>query len=283
MKIIFGKVICMVLGLLAYGPYGLVLGLVIGHIFDKSLNNIMHPPQHAEHVRALFFKTVFEVIGCIAKADGHVSEREIQTVREIMLSDFRLTPQHMQLAIRYFNHGKSVMFNLPYELHKFKFVCRDYIDLRNFFLELIVKAATAEGRLSTQQHKLLENICIALNISIQELNTHLYQHGYGPGYVDPQRAYSAYSNYSSADARSNTEYERPREPKVDALSAAYRLLGVQPQDNIKVVKAAYRKLVSQYHPDKLASKGLPKEMMENAKQKTQQITAAYDLIMRSRS
>jgi DnaJ like chaperone protein len=36
--------------------------------------------------------------------------------------------------------------------------------------------------------------------------------------------------------------------------------------------------MSQHHPDKLMAKGLPPEMMESAKQKTQEIQAAYDLI-----
>jgi DnaJ like chaperone protein len=36
--------------------------------------------------------------------------------------------------------------------------------------------------------------------------------------------------------------------------------------------------MSQHHPDKLVAKGLPPEMMETAKQKAQDIQAAYELI-----
>ena len=46
----------------------------------------------------------------------------------------------------------------------------------------------------------------------------------------------------------------------------------------KEIKRAYRRLLSQHHPDKLVAKGLPEEMMTIAKEKTQEIISAYELI-----
>jgi DnaJ like chaperone protein len=48
------------------------------------------------------------------------------------------------------------------------------------------------------------------------------------------------------------------------------------------LKKAYKKLMAQHHPDKLMSQGLPPELMELAKQKTQDIQAAYELIRKHR-
>jgi DnaJ like chaperone protein len=48
------------------------------------------------------------------------------------------------------------------------------------------------------------------------------------------------------------------------------------------VKKAYRKLVSQYHPDKLVSRGLPEEMMEMAKTRVREINKAYEHIKQAR-
>jgi DnaJ like chaperone protein len=62
------------------------------------------------------------------------------------------------------------------------------------------------------------------------------------------------------------------------LADACKVLGVNSTDDAAVIKRAYRKLMSEHHPDKLVAKGLPPEMMEMAKQKTQAIQAAYDLI-----
>ena len=69
------------------------------------------------------------------------------------------------------------------------------------------------------------------------------------------------------------------EQSAEQLENAYKVLGVTPENSASEVKKAYRKLMSQHHPDKLVAKGLPPEMMEVAKQKTQDIQAAYELIV----
>ena len=48
------------------------------------------------------------------------------------------------------------------------------------------------------------------------------------------------------------------------------------------LKRAYRRLINQHHPDKLIAKGMPPEMLQVAKQKTQAISAAYKIIRSSR-
>jgi DnaJ like chaperone protein len=67
-----------------------------------------------------------------------------------------------------------------------------------------------------------------------------------------------------------------------SLKDAYRLLGVDDKVNDVELKKAYRRLMSQHHPDKLVAKGLPEELIRDATEKTQQIKAAYELIRESR-
>jgi len=65
---------------------------------------------------------------------------------------------------------------------------------------------------------------------------------------------------------------------VNEKSEAYAVLGVTPQDSKADIKKAYRRLMSQHHPDKLVSKGLPEEMIKVATEKSQKIRDAYDLL-----
>ena len=66
------------------------------------------------------------------------------------------------------------------------------------------------------------------------------------------------------------------------LSAAYALLAIESSASMEEVKRAYRRQMSQHHPDKLVAKGLPEEMIDIANRKTQDIKSAYDLIRKSR-
>ena len=67
------------------------------------------------------------------------------------------------------------------------------------------------------------------------------------------------------------------------LEDAYQALGVNPSASDAEIKRAYRKLMSQNHPDKLAGRGLPESMREIAEERTREITAAYRLITEARA
>ena len=52
--------------------------------------------------------------------------------------------------------------------------------------------------------------------------------------------------------------------------------------SIEEIKKQYRKLVSEYHPDKIASKGLPEEFTKFANDKFREIKEAYEAIKEER-
>ena len=79
----------------------------------------------------------------------------------------------------------------------------------------------------------------------------------------------------------NRQYQATPE-RADSLQQSYATLGLKPEASAQEVKRAYRKLVSQYHPDKLISQGLPEEMMEMSKNRVREINAAYDKIKASK-
>jgi DnaJ like chaperone protein len=66
------------------------------------------------------------------------------------------------------------------------------------------------------------------------------------------------------------------------LADAYGVLGVQPAATDREVTLAYRRLVSQNHPDKLVANGLPESMVEAAHERTRQILEAYEVVRRHR-
>ena len=78
------------------------------------------------------------------------------------------------------------------------------------------------------------------------------------------------------------ERRRKTSPGVSWLNDAYAMLEIDRTSSDSEVKKAYRRMLSRHHPDKLASKGLPEEMMQIAAEKTHQIKQAYEMIKQSR-
>ena len=90
------------------------------------------------------------------------------------------------------------------------------------------------------------------------------------------QAYQAQSRFNASGNKQQAG------SSVNRVADAYQLLGVSADSSDTVVKKAYRKLMSQHHPDKLMAQGVPAEMLEVAKRKTQDIQAAYELLKQQR-
>lgn len=74
---------------------------------------------------------------------------------------------------------------------------------------------------------------------------------------------------------SSYTYSQSSNPEVRALARALVTLGLSGNATGKEIKTAYRKLMSQHHPDKLVAKNSTPAQIEAAKEKTQAIQEAY--------
>lgn len=266
----YGKILGLIFGFLMAGPIGAVIGMVIGHVFDRGLKQTPFFSQvDPVHAQAIFFRATFTIMGYIAKADGRISEDEIRTARAIM-SRLGLNQDQKQKAIAYFNLGKQADFAFENTLQELFQACQHYRALLQIFFEVQMQAAYADGiNLSPHKRQLLITICQYLRIPAYNfaIFEHLYSHTQGQAYQQQKRYQS---NQSPPKATSH-------------LEDAYTLLGVSKTASMGEIKRAYRRLMSQNHPDKLMAKGLPEEMMKVATEKTQRIQAAYELICEART
>lgn len=276
----YGTLIGALLGfLIGGGPLGaLILGAAGFWLVDRrsvwqllagsGLQSRLFSVNH-EQVQSAFFTATFTVMGRVAKADGRVSEQEIKTASEIMKS-MRLSPGQRKAAISLFNEGKELSRDLVPVLSSFHQVARHRHSLMNMFLELQLQAAYADGVISRQAENVLRDVCSALGIS--QFRLQVIQQRYLA-----QRAF--FNQYQEQTRQRHQANLAGR----NQLNNAYAVLGVSVGCDDQQLKKAYRRLMSQHHPDKLVAKGLPEEMVSVAKQKTQEIQAAYNLIKNYRT
>ena len=254
-----GKVAGGALGfLLGLGPIGAALGVLIGHQFDEYADRRDGAGGRASAaaVGERFFRATFRIMGYLAKADGRVSEQEIAAARSVM-AQLRLTPPQVQAAIQCFTEGKDPRFDPQAEIAELRRACLGRPHLRRVFVELQVRAALAGNDLQGPVRPLLSVLAGRLGLSPLEL-------------AQIEAALRVYARGFRSGAHESGGQE--------ALEHAYRVLGVTAADSDRDVVKAYRRQLSRHHPDKLKANGLPDSMIEHAKQRTQQIIEAYELV-----
>jgi DnaJ like chaperone protein len=283
MKIWVGKITGATLGLFSGGPFGIIIGMIAGHLFDQFIErNILVSTQSTPgnedaslqlQIQQVFFRTTFRVMGRIAKADGHVSNEEITAAQNIM-SQMGLNADMRKQAIQFFTDGKDEHFDLSPDLTRLKEALNHQASLSQMFLEIQLSVAYSDGKLSLEERRILDRICRDLGISA-------FQFEWIHSRVKASIAGGWSANQRSHHQRSQGKNGRAKSSRSD-IATAYAVLGVKPDISDSDLKKEYRKLMSQNHPDKLVAKGLPAEMMKLAKEKTQDIQTAYDNIRQSR-
>ena len=260
-----GKIIGFALGLLMLGPVGGLLGLMAGHFFDKGLIELDRSPPQQQRAEAqhIFYETVFRLMGHLAKADGHISEQEIAQAEGFM-AQMGLTDEHRREAIDLFKQGAANDFSVDDTMIRFQSSCGRYRKLQQVLLEYLFHIAYADGELHAAERSSLEQIAGWLGIT-------------GPLFEQLLRMYHAQYGFAAGGAGSRGR------SSADLLAEAYQALGISTSASDREVKRAYRKLMSQHHPDKLIAQGVPEDMIQLATEKSQEISAAYDLIVKTRA
>ena len=252
---IWGKVIGGIIGLMRGGITGLIFGVFLGHMADRFLGNL----GGVNRTRDAFFGAVFSTLGHISKSDGRVTKAEIAAAEQLMRR-LQLSDEERQRAIIFFQAGKQADFNLGATLHEFARHSMLRHELRIMFIELLVEASLADGNLTQAEQAILTQVCTVLHIPANIYTAILRARQGGPR-----------ANYQQSSGRQRQPVKHP-----------YATSGLKSDASDQQIKRAYRKLVGQYHPDKLVSRGLPDEMMDIAKKRVREINAAYDEIKSAR-
>ena len=253
------RILGVLAGFFVLGILGSILGFLLGSIIDRfripgagRMSSFT-----ATRRQSVFLETVFILMGKLAKADGRVSETEIAHVEQFMLK-LGMTPDHRLKAIALFKRGALPMFDIKPKLAEFMTVCGNSRNLRQMLLVYLIIMGMSDGQLNAAEVRLLREIAERLGYSRTAFDRLLDM------------------------VLNQTHFAGGQAMSANALGDAYKALGVSERSSDQEIKHAYRKLMSQYHPDKLMGQGLPEEMISVATEQAKEVQAAYDLIKKYR-
>ncbi|HUF72721.1 MAG TPA: co-chaperone DjlA [Gammaproteobacteria bacterium] len=252
------------LGLLFGGFRGLLIGALVGYSIQFLLAAVVR--SGLQRAQGSFLDATFAVMGALSKADGVVTRDEIEATQRIF-DMLRLSGEQREQGKAAFTRGKAPGYDLDAEVDRLKgAIGFGRGPLLRLFLQLQCMAVAADGRVHEAEHAMLVRIARRLGLTerdVAQFEALLRAAGAGPAGAGPGGA-------GAPPARAR-------------LDDAYTALGLTPEASDAEVKRAYRRLVSENHPDKLASKGLPESMRQVAEERTREINLAYELIKGSRN
>ena len=249
-----GKMVGGTIGFALGGPIGAVAGAAFGHAFvdkkeDEYLKSIPGREGQGlssnEQAQLIFFTAAFSMLAKICKADGRVTEKEIQAVETFMVRDLQLDPGSQETAKRIFR--QAVKSAEPFDAFALQFysIFRTQPNIIELMMDVLFRVASADGSFSSGEEVMMESAA------------RIFQYPQG-------------------------EYDRLKSKYFHTANQYYAVLKCDENASDAEIKKSYRALVNEYHPDKIASKGLPEEFVKFANDKFLEIQEAYEKIKKER-
>lgn len=239
------------------GIPGLLIGGLAGYAAGIGLRHYI--VDNLRITQSQLIDSTFSIMGALCKADSVVTRDEIHAVQQ-MFDMLKLQGDARESAKRAFNLGKQANFNLDAAVDQFALAAHRRGPLLSLFMQLQCMAVAADGRVDPAEHAML--VRIAQRLGLTEADVSQLE--------------------ALLRAATGEKSTRGGLPPQGRLFDAYAALGIKPDATPAEIKRAYRKLMSQNHPDKLASRGLPESMRPVAEERSREINAAYDMIKSTR-
>lgn len=265
----FGKLAGFLIGLLIFKSFGAaLLGLMIGHVVDVAMLRAF--ARGGEPLG--FIGPLFALLGAVCKTDGRISEAEI-AVSERLMARLNLDPLWRRRAIEAFNTGKAPGYNSSLAIGDLRNWCALHRSYAMPLLDMVAEIALAEGTPSPEKMKLLRQLAWSLRIGELQLMALLAMKGFAWNAGGAGRP--------GAGAYTHAQGGRGwQPPPAHSGPDPYVVLGVERDDDERTIKRAYRKLISEHHPDRLVD--APEDLRRRAEQRASEINAAWERIQSER-
>lgn len=244
-----GKLVGGTIGFALGGPIGAIAGAALGHTFDATNKQYYTEGRrqlsHHEEAQMAFFVSTFSMLAKLAHADGRISPEEIRTVEDFMAHELNLSPESKRFAVEIFETAINSPIAFQDFAAQFYQQFQNQPQLLDLMIDVLLRLSVADGDLSKREEELITTAARIFHFSEQK--------------------------YKELRSRYAQDFEK-----------YYATLGTDSNASDDEIKQRYRKLAKEYHPDKIAAKGLPEEFTKFANDKFREIQEAYDTIKQER-
>ena len=245
-----GKIVGGTIGFALGGPLGAIFGAAFGHAFDAGTGLDMTDSRQqlssVEQHQLTFFVAAFSMLAKLVQTDGQVTKEEIDSIEDFMQKDLRLNAQSRNAAVNIFRAALEAPGTFADFARQFYGQFHNQPQMLELMIDIQLRVAASDGSLTRGEEAL---ILTAVNIF----------------------------NFSTV------RYEQLKSQYAQPAEKAYAVLGCSPGDSDDQVKGCYRRRVQEYHPDKIAAKGLPDEFNRFAHDKFREIQDAWEQIKAARN
>ena len=262
----WGKVVGGLAGLATGRPWMAIIGLILGHQFDRGFADRFTrfgPDLSAARLEQLpesFLRPLFQTMGFLAKADGRVTEGEIRAACSLM-HRLGLGPAQARRAIAWFERGKEPGFQMVATVRQVRGESARRAESRALFVRLLLEVALAKPTLHKRERSAFWVICNEFEIGRVEFAQ------------------------LEAMLRAQRGFRQSRAGQEDSkkLRKAYESLGVDKSSSNDEIKQAYRRLMNKNHPDKIAAEDPDDAAVAEAERRTREVRSAYEMLKVRRS
>jgi DnaJ like chaperone protein len=237
-----------------------MVGMAMGHAADEGLLSKgaqRFMPGGADlaamlgNRETLFAISVIVLSAKLAKVDGPVKREEIDAFKR----SFRIPPENLSEVAQLFDRARDSAEGFEPFAERLGESFADNRGMLEEVLAALFHIARADGPVNNAELGFLKQVHLALGLD--RLAWERAKEGRPAG-------------------TGNTTEATPTE------ADAYLVMGVSRAASDDELRAAWRKLMRENHPDSLAARGVPAEFVKRATDKVAEINAAWDRIKRER-
>ena len=200
-------------------------------------------------------KFLVSLLAKVAKSDGRVSELEARLITQV-LDDLSQKVSGVSGVREYlkdvYNSQKENVDNAYETARNYKRAFNLNYDTCVARLTFFLNLAYIDGEFNKSEQDVIRNIAYGFGIDKETLDEIIFKFD------------SFYGSRFGAD-----------HDEISQENDAFEVLGLSKNASLDEVKARYKELVRQYHPDILMGRGESKEVIERSTKKLQEINEAY--------